>query len=77
MTARAPVDPDRSGTGPVRDRHVLLVAAAVVALVLGLLLLSAIVPPLGDALALAPVLIVALVLVTAAVLVRALRRPRP
>ena len=75
----APVDPGGSTTRPgrpVRDRYVLLVAAAVVALVLGMLLLSAVVRPLGDALALAPVLIVALVVVTVVVLVRAIRRPR-
>lgn len=74
----APVDPGGSGTrpGPVRDRYVLVVAAAVVALVLGLLLLSAVVRPLGDALALAPVLIGVLVVVTVVVLVRAIRGPR-
>lgn len=70
------MDPQRSDSRPVRDRHVLLVAAAVVALVLGLLLLSAAVTPLGDALALAPVLIVALIVVTVVVLARAIVRHR-
>jgi hypothetical protein len=58
---------------PVRDRHVVLVAAAVVALVLGLLALSVWVPAVGDALSSAPLLIAALVGVTVVVLVRALR----
>jgi polyferredoxin len=60
----------------VRDRQVVLVAAAVVAVVLGLQLLSAFVPAIGDVLGLAPVLIGALIVITLVVLVRALR-PRP
>lgn len=58
---------------PVRDRHVVLVAAAVVALVLGLLALSVWVPTVGDVLSSAPLLIAALVAVTTVVLIRALR----
>ena len=62
--------------GGIRDRHVVLVASAVVAMVLGLQLLSTFVPAVGDFLGLAPVLIGALVVVTLVVLARALR-PRP
>jgi hypothetical protein len=65
-----------AGPGGIRDRHVVLLAAAVVAVVLGLQVLSSLVPAVGDFLGLAPVLIGALVLVTLVVLVRALR-PRP
>ncbi len=61
----------------VRDRHVVLVAAAVVAVVLGLQLLSAVVPAVGDFLGLAPVLIGALIVITLVVLARALRPARP
>lgn len=61
---------------PVRDRHVVLVAAAIVAVVLGLLTLSAVVPAFGEAISVAPLLIVALVVVTGVVLFRALRPPR-
>ena len=68
---------DESSPSPVKDRHVLLAAVAAAGLVLGLLLLSAWVRPLGDALAGAPVLISALVLVTLVVLVRAVRGRAP
>jgi len=61
----------------VPDRSVLLVAAAVVAGVLGLLALSVYVPAVGQTLATAPVLIVALVVVTGLVLLRALRSRAP
>jgi hypothetical protein len=54
--------------------HVVLAAALVVAVVLGLQLLSALVPGVDDALGLAPLLIVALIAVTTIVLLRALRR---
>lgn len=57
----------------VRDRDVVLLATAVVALVLGLYLLSSAVPAVGDFLRSAPVLIVGLIAVTAVVLLRALR----
>ncbi|MDQ3938422.1 MAG: hypothetical protein M3253_07050 [Chloroflexota bacterium] len=59
----------------VRDRQVVLVAAAVAAVVLGLQAASALVPAVGEALGLAPVLIGALVIVTLVVLARALRPP--
>lgn len=62
--------------GGIRDRHVVLVASAVVAIVLGLRLLSTFVPAVGDFLGLAPVLIGALIVATLIVLARALR-PRP
>ncbi|CAN5166056.1 hypothetical protein BH24CHL7_BH24CHL7_07780 [soil metagenome] len=58
---------------PVRDRHVVLAATAVVVVVLGLLALSVYVPVVGEALSAAPLLIVALIVITAVVLVRALR----
>jgi polyferredoxin len=58
-----------------RDRQVVLVAAAIVAAVLGLQLISALVPAVGDVLGLAPILIGTLVLVTLVVLVRAVRPP--
>ena len=69
-------DQPRRARGGIRDRHVVLVAGAVVAIVLGLQLLSTFVPAVGDLLGLAPVLIGALVVVTLVVLARALR-PRP
>jgi hypothetical protein len=88
MTAESPPEaPGRDGRDRlrtesgarrgVRDRDVVLVAAAVVAAVLALLALSVYVPAFGDVLALAPVLIVALVAITIVVLVRALRRGPP
>lgn len=70
---------DDSGPGRprIRDRHVVLVAAAVVAAVLGLQVMSVFVPALRDALALAPLLIGVLVIVTLVVLARALSARRP
>lgn len=65
-----------SGERRIGGRHVVLAAAAVVVLVLGLQLVSLLVPAVGEALGLAPLLILALVVVTGVVLVRALR-PRP
>lgn len=62
---------------PVRDRHVVLVAAAVVAIVLGLLTLSVLVPAFGEAISVAPLLIIALVVITGVILIRALRPQRP
>lgn len=59
--------------GPVKARHVLGLAAAAVAVVLGLNLLSIMVPPVGRTLGLAPLVIVVLIVVTAAVLLGALR----
>ena len=67
MTDRAPV------RRPIRDRHVVYAAAAVVAFVLLLRLLSDYVPGVADLLGYAPVLILGLVLVTAIILIRALR----
>ncbi len=58
---------------PVGPRQVLALAAAAVAVVLGLNLLSILVPPVGSALGLAPLIIVVLVVATAAVLLSALR----
>ncbi|HSH22376.1 MAG TPA: hypothetical protein VK992_07165 [Candidatus Caenarcaniphilales bacterium] len=58
---------------PVRDRQVVFAAAAVVAVVLGLLAVSVYVPPVGELLSVAPLVIVALVVITVVVLVRALR----
>ncbi len=52
-------------------REVLLVATVVVALVLAGQVVSLLVPPVGDALGVLPLLIVALVVVTALVLLRA------
>jgi polyferredoxin len=65
-----------STTRPARDRQVVLLAAAIVAVILGLQLVSALVPAVGDVLGLAPVIIGALVLVTLVVLVRAVRPSR-
>lgn len=62
-----------SERAPIGARHVLLVASAIVVLVLGLQVVSLLVPGVGDAVGLAPLLIVALVVVTALVLARALR----
>ena len=62
--------------GPVGARHVLGLAAAAVAVVLGLNLLSILVPPVGSVLGLAPLVIVVLIVVTAAVLLGALRGAR-
>ena len=61
---------------PIRDRHVVLLAAAVVAIVLGLQVLSSLVPAVGNFLGLAPVLIGGLIVVTLVVLARALRPRR-
>ena len=58
---------------PVGARQVLGLAAAAVAVVLGLNLPSILVPPVGRALGLAPLVIVVLIVVTAAVLLGALR----
>jgi polyferredoxin len=63
-------------TRPARDRQVVLVAASIVVVILGLQLVSALVPAVGDVLGLAPVIIGALVLVTLVVLLRAVRPPR-
>jgi Ca2+/H+ antiporter len=71
MTDEGPTDPAR-----VRDRQVVLLAAVVVVVVLGLQLLSTFVPAVGDVLGLAPVLIGALIVVTLVVLARALRPRR-
>jgi len=68
-----PRDDAPPGQPRIRDRHVVLVAAALVAVVLGLQLLSTFVPAVGDFLGLAPVLIGALIVVTLVVLARALR----
>ena len=56
-----------------RDRDVLLVAAAVVAVVLGVELLGVIYPPLDDLVGLAPTVSILLVVVTVSVLYRAIR----
>lgn len=65
-----------STTRPARDRQVVLIAAAIVVAVLGLQLVSALVPAVGEVLGLAPVIIGALVLVTLVVLARAVRPSR-
>jgi polyferredoxin len=65
-----------STTRPARDRQVVLLAALIVFVILGLQLVSAMVPAVGDVLGLAPVIIGALVLVTLVVLVRAVRPSR-
>ncbi len=56
----------------IRDRDVLLAAALVVAGVLIVAWLTGLIPPLDDAIGLAPVVIVGLVVVTLFVLARAL-----
>ena len=63
--------------GRVRDRHVLLVAVAVVLFVLALRALSDYVPAVADVLGFAPVLIIGLVIVTTLVLFLALRPRKP
>jgi polyferredoxin len=63
-------------TRPARDRQVVLLAALIVLVILGLQLVSALVPAVGDVLGLVPVIIGALVLVTLVVLVRAVRPSR-
>jgi hypothetical protein len=68
-------DDDQSRRVP--DRYVLFVAAVVVAAVLGMLALSIYVPAVGEALALAPVLIAVLVVVTGVVLLRSIRARGP
>jgi hypothetical protein len=60
----------------VRDREVLIVAVAVVALVLAVAWLTGLIPALDDAIGLAPVVIFTLIGVTVIVLARALLRPR-
>ncbi len=60
--------PDRA-----RDRHVLLVAATVVGVVLGVALLATVFRPLDDLLGFAPTVAILLVVVTAFVLFRSLR----
>lgn len=72
MNDEAPI-----GSSRIRDRHVVMVAAVMVAVVLGLQVLSSLVPAVGDFLGLAPVLIGALIVVTLIVLARALRPRRP
>jgi hypothetical protein len=68
--------PEGSATTPrVRDRDVVVVAAAVVAAVLGIDLASAAIPALDHLLSAAPVLVIVLVVGTVVVLYRALRRP--
>jgi len=57
----------------VRDRQVLLAAAAVVLGVGALALLALLVPPVGDVLRRAPVVVVGLVVVTLAVLIGSIR----
>jgi hypothetical protein len=72
---RPPVADDGRAVEPrVRDRHVLLIAAAVILFVLGLRLLSDYVPAVDDALAGVPLLIIGLVVGTLIVLARAVRR---
>lgn len=61
------------GSKPVRDRQVLAAAAVIVAVVLGLQLLGILVPPIGDLLGVAPVMVGVLVAVTLVVLVRSVR----
>ena len=60
--------------GTTRDRQVLLLAAAIVAGVLGLNVLSVLLPAVGDVLGGVPLLIAGLVAVTLIVLGTALRR---
>lgn len=78
--ARDPATGERERAEPggpsrVRDRQVLLIAAVVVVAVVGLNVVSVLVPPVGQVLGLAPVLIGALMIVTIVVLARALRPP--
>ena len=56
----------------VRDRQVLLLGAVVVAIVLGLQLLSMVFPAFADAVGRPPTVIAALVILTVVVLARAL-----
>lgn len=64
--------------GPkVRDRDVLLLAAATVGLVLVANVVTGFVRPLDDLLNFAPVVVVLLIAVTALVLIRSLRRGAP
>lgn len=60
----------------VRDREVLIAAALVVIGVVLFAQLTGLVPALGDAIGLAPLVIVGLIVVTVAVLIRALRPRR-
>lgn len=60
--------------GRVSDRRVVLLLLAVVLLVLGVNVVSALVPDLDSALAGWPLVVILLVLVTALVLLRTLRR---
>jgi len=66
-----------SGGRGVHDRHVVLVAVAIVAIVLGLRVLGTLVPGVDQALGVAPLLIGALIAITIVVLFRALRPSRP
>ncbi len=68
----APEKGNRAGRG-VRDRDVVLLAAACVAVVLGLQLLGVLFPAFENAIGRPPTMIVLLVVVTAVVLGRALR----
>ena len=78
MTDAAPTPPaDQRPTPRVRDRDVLLAAALVVAGVLIVAWLTGLVPPLDDAIGLAPVVIIGLVAVTILILARALWPHRP
>ena len=66
-----------TGTGrSVRDRDVLLLAAAIVLGVLAANLVSAAVPPLDRLLQVAPILVIGLVIGTVVVLARAVVRAR-
>jgi hypothetical protein len=68
--------PKPGSSWPSGVRHVALVAAAAVFIVLGLQAVSAFVPGVGDFLALGPVIIAVLVVVTTIVLIGALRPRR-
>lgn len=61
------------GTRRIRDRDVLLLLAAVVAVVLVANLVSALVPGLDNVLAVAPILVVVLIVGTGYILFRTLR----
>jgi hypothetical protein len=67
---------ERGPARRVRDRQVLLLAAAVVLGVLAANVLSGIVRPIDDALGFQPVVVLLLVAVTVVVLVRAIRARR-
>jgi hypothetical protein len=65
--------PGKGAGRSVRDREVVLLAAACVAVVLGLQLLGILFPAFGDAIGRPPTMIGVLAVVTAVVLGRALR----